>query len=85
MTNAGEKPSPPDLWLIDGAGNHRFIEVKLPGDTVRDCQLAGLAVIASSLPSRPGMKVNVEVFDLHPSGIEPKKIETFHRFLKQAG
>jgi len=28
----GERPVPPDLWLIDKSGHHRFIEVKLPSD-----------------------------------------------------
>ncbi len=44
------KPMPPDLWLI-ADGRHRFIEVKLPGDTIRGAQLAGLALIATSLPA----------------------------------
>lgn len=41
-------PRAPDLWLI-GEGVHRFIEVKLPGDTIREPQLAGLALIATAL------------------------------------
>jgi len=81
----GEKPAPPDLWLIDEAENHRFIEVKLPGDSIRLCQLAGLAVIAASLPSRTGRRVSVEVVDLYPNGLEPNKIEAFQGFLRQAG
>ena len=82
---SGEKPGPPDLWLIDEIGHHRFVEVKLPGDTVRLCQLAGLAVIAASLRSRTGRRVEVEVIDLHPNGMEPNKIDAFQRLLKQAG
>lgn len=80
-----EKPAPPDLWLIDEAGNHRFVEVKLPGDSIRLGQLAGLAVIAASLRSRTGAQVAVEVIDLHPNGLEPEKIAAFDRFLKRAG
>ncbi|MEW5982205.1 MAG: VRR-NUC domain-containing protein [Acidobacteriota bacterium] len=81
----GENPAPPDLWLFDNAGNHRFIEVKLPGDTVRPCQLAGLAVIARSLRSRTGKRVEVEVIDLHPDGMEPNKTKAFNRLLRLAG
>jgi hypothetical protein len=36
----GIKPVPPDLWLIDRQGNHRFIEVKLPGDRLQLSVLA---------------------------------------------
>jgi hypothetical protein len=59
----GEKPVPPDLWLVT-ASQHRFIEVKLPGDTLKDRQLAGLAIIATCLnASRP---ISVEVVSLSP-------------------
>ena len=63
----GEKPMPPDLWLIDHDGNHRFIEVKLPGDTVNSHQFAGLALIATCLTAKT--KVSVEIIDLHPDGV----------------
>jgi len=81
----GERPGPPDLWLIEQSGQHRFAEVKLPGDSVRACQLAGLAVIAASLRPATGTQVTIEVFDLHPNGLEPKKVDAFRRFLEQAG
>jgi len=56
------KPVPPDLWLIVN-GEHRFIEVKLPGDLVSQGQLVGLALIARFLSGdRP---VSVWVMHLH--------------------
>lgn len=60
----GQKPMPPDLWLIVN-GEHRFYEVKLPGDTLGKHQAAGLALLAKSLPSeRP---ISVSVVYLHDS------------------
>ena len=56
-------PTAPDLWLVDKRGRHRFIEVKLPGDSVAPHQLAGMAAIASVLGS--GAMVSVEVVELH--------------------
>jgi hypothetical protein len=58
----GKKPVPPDLWLVLN-GQHHFIEVKLPGDTVRPTQLAGLAAIATWLAPRGD--VIVSVYDLY--------------------
>jgi hypothetical protein len=66
----GIKPALPDLWLITRDG-HRFIEVKLPGDTVRDEQLAGLATLAASL--RLAVPVMVEVAELFPEGKRGRK------------
>lgn len=57
----GRYAVPPDLWLLTGE-THRFIEVKLPGDRLRDTQLAGLALIATSL--RADRPVSVEVIRL---------------------
>jgi hypothetical protein len=59
----GKSPAAPDLWLIDRRGHHRFIEVKLPGDSVARHQFAGMAAIASVL-NRP-QKVTVEVIELN--------------------
>jgi hypothetical protein len=59
---AGKKPTAPDLWLVDKRGRHRFIEVKLPGDSAAPHQIAGMAAIASVL-SRPG-RVSVEIIQL---------------------
>jgi hypothetical protein len=61
----GITPAAPDLWLVDRAGNHRFIEVKLPGDWIKEHQLAGLAVIGRTLHS--DKQLSVEVFDLRPN------------------
>lgn len=58
------KPAAPDLWLIEPSGFHRFMEVKRPGDRVRDNQLAGLAVIANSLHAEAGLSVAIIL--LHP-------------------
>jgi hypothetical protein len=86
MTEAtGEKPGPPDLWLMDDAGDHHFVEVKLPRDSLRNCQLSGLAVIAASLRSRKGQPVTVEVIHLHPKSLETGEVELFQQFLKQVG
>ncbi len=60
----GQKAVAPDLWLIDRHGNHRFIEVKLPGDTVAVTQLAGMAAIACCL--RAKKELSVEIIELHP-------------------
>lgn len=77
----GITPVPPDLWLVDGRGNHRFIEVKLPGDSIKARQLAGMAVIAICL--RPKSKISVEIIDLDP-GYE-RAFDRFCRILKSAG
>jgi hypothetical protein len=57
-----KKPTAPDLWLVDRRGHHRFIEVKLPGDSIAPHQVAGLAAIACVL-NRP-KTVSVEVVHL---------------------
>ena len=59
-----KKPTAPDLWLIDERRHHRFIEAKLPGDSLAPHQLAGLAVLASCLGDRHS--VSVEVIELRP-------------------
>ena len=58
----GKQPTAPDLWFVDRRGSHRFVEVKLPGDSVAPHQLAGMAAIACVLG---GPKVSVEVIELH--------------------
>ena len=67
----GKKPMPPDLWLIVN-GVHHFIEVKLPGDSIRPTQIAGLALIATCLSHRP--RASVCVYNLHPEGHEPRAV-----------
>ena len=54
----GQKPVAPDLWLLAN-GEHRFIEVKLPGDCLRAPQYAGLALLAAHLPSARPIAVSV--------------------------
>jgi hypothetical protein len=66
----GVKPATPDLWLVVPRNRHRFIEVKLPHDSVRDNQLAGLAVIGVSL-ARAKDSVSVELIDLFAEGKGP--------------
>ena len=58
----GQKPEAPDLWLIAN-GEHRFIEVKLPGDALRPPQYAGLALLAAHLPSSMPIAVSVVTLD----------------------
>jgi hypothetical protein len=59
----GKAPTAPDLWLVDRRGGHRFIEVKLPGDSAAPHQLAGMAAIACVLS--PANRVSVEVIHLN--------------------
>ena len=54
----GPTPVAPDLWLLAN-GEHRFIEVKLPGDCLRSPQYAGLALLAAHLPSSLPIAVSV--------------------------
>jgi len=58
----GSDPVGPDLWLIVN-GEHRFIEVKLPGDKLASHQLAGLALLAHCLPSAMPVSVSVITLD----------------------
>ena len=70
-TLGGQKPVAPDLWLIAN-GEHRFIEVKLPGDFLRTPQYAGLALLAAHLPS--SMPISVSVLTLDSSEDQFSKI-----------
>jgi hypothetical protein len=67
----GKKPVPPDLWLIVN-GEHRFIEVKLPGDVLRPTQVAGLALIATCLSEKKTL--SVWLYNLYPEGSRPAPI-----------
>lgn len=60
----GKKPTAPDLWLIDEQGHHRFIEARMPGDSLAPHQVAGLAILAACLGRRHS--VSVEVIELRP-------------------
>lgn len=65
----GVRPVAPDLWLIDSRGNHRFIEVKLPGDRIHPHQLAGMYLIASCLRTKG--RLSVEIIELRPQHGKP--------------
>lgn len=78
----GRKPVPPDLWLIDRKGNHRFIEVKLPGDRLGSHQLAGLALIAHCLRGRSNARVSVEIVELHANGVSESDKRSFRKVLR---
>lgn len=67
----GKRPMPPDLWLRSGEAHH-FIEVKLPGDSVRDTQVAGLAVIGSTLHTERSL--SVWIYDLYPEDRGPSPV-----------
>jgi hypothetical protein len=56
------KPVGPDLWLITESG-HLFIEVKLPKDSAATHQVAGLALLATQLPSEMPIRVLVVTLD----------------------
>ena len=77
----GITPVPPDLWLVDRYGNHRFIEVKLPGDSIKARQIAGMAVIATYL--LPKSKLSVEIINLDPT--YGRAFDNFCRVLKNVG
>lgn len=70
----GNKPVPPDLWLIDQKGNHRFIEVKLPGDRIHPAQRVGMALIKSCL--HPRARLLVEVVELCPEPASGTHLKT---------
>jgi hypothetical protein len=77
----GKKPTAPDLWLIDDQKHHRFIEAKLPGDSLAAHQVAGLALLAACFGARHS--VSVEVVELRPRYEE--LFETFRRSIAAAG
>ena len=63
-------------------GEHRFIEVKLPGDPIRSTQIAGLALISARLSSKNG--VSVWLYNLYPEGGKPDPIpEKVHAQYKE--
>jgi hypothetical protein len=82
---ATKKPVAPDLWLF-ADGVHRFIEVKIPPDPIARHQLAGLAVLASCIPSH--VPVSVEIIRLYSeeSGTPRSSFgdeETFEEFCRE--
>lgn len=68
------KPVAPDLWLIRNDGKLRFIESKLPGDTISASQIAGLALIKKYVGSE------VSIIKLYPEGSKPPN-DTDHSVL----
>ncbi len=74
----GKKPVPPDLWLIVN-GEHRFIEVKLPGDSIHPTQIAGLAIIATCLARDANL--SVWIYNLYPEGGRADPISASVRML----
>ncbi len=81
----GDRPVGPDLWLITPK-EHRFIEVKLPGDRLARHQLVGLALIAVFLRADRG-PVSVEVVNLfngeRARGVEQQLEREFARICEQ--
>lgn len=63
-----KKPVAPDLWLIDKTGHFKFIESKLPGDTIGRHQIAGLALIKKYIGT--ANELSVSIVNLYPDNIE---------------
>ena len=60
-----KNPVAPDLWIIDKNGNHKFIECKLPGDTIGLHQKAGLMLIKENLKN--SSQITVSIANLYPT------------------
>ena len=75
----GDKPVAPDLWLIRN-DEHWFLEVKISPDDIHESQLAGLALIATCLPS--AKKIHVGAVYLQDERVEgdPIRKDVQHRF-----
>jgi hypothetical protein len=58
----GPKPVAPDLWLVVN-GEHHFVEVKLAKDGLAPHQVAGLALLATCLPSERPVSVTLVNLD----------------------
>lgn len=78
--NKYKKPVAPDLWLIDKEGRFRFIESKLPGDTIGPHQIAGLALIGKYL--KVSVPVSVSIMHLYPENID--SVNLFSEFYNLA-
>jgi hypothetical protein len=75
-----KKPVAPDLCLIDKDGRFKFIESKLPGDTINRRQIAGIALIKKCLGAvKP---VSVSIVTLYPENFDPRNL--FQEFYKLA-
>jgi hypothetical protein len=53
------KPVAPDLWLIGKDGDFRFIESKMPWDSLRPNQVAGLTLIKKFLKVKVPVRVSI--------------------------
>ena len=53
------KPVAPDLWLIGKSGEFIFIESKMPWDSIRPGQIAGLKLIKKYLKVNATVKVSI--------------------------
>lgn len=76
------KPVAPDLLILSKDGELKFIESKMPDDTIKLHQVAGLALIKKYLDfSKP---VTVSLITLYPQGSTPPKVHDvsneFRRF-----
>lgn len=54
-----KRPTDPDSRLVDEPGQHEFLEVRLPGDTIVPHKVAGLALSACCLGGRHAVSVEV--------------------------
>jgi len=61
----GSKPVAPDLCIVAQDGSIRFIESKLPGDTIKAHQIAGMALIKKYLESLNNV-IKVSIIELTP-------------------
>ena len=60
----GNRPVASDLILIGNNGRLMFLEIKLPGDTIRPNQIPGLAILKSFEP----LNADVRIISLYPEG-----------------
>lgn len=64
-----KKPVAPDLWVIDPSGAFHFIEAKLPGDTLKPHQRAGLLLINQHLKHFLSISITIVILiplkDIH--------------------
>ncbi len=65
----GIRPVASDLILIGNTGRLMFLEIKLPGDTIRPNQIPGLAILKSFEPLKP----DVSIISLYPENTTPPK------------
>ena len=65
----GNKPIASDLILIGNNGKLMFLEIKLPGDTIRPNQIPGLAILKSFEP----LNADVSIISLYPENATPPK------------